>query len=87
MLVDIYPDGMRGAPVRLSATMVVIRQDDGTAIGVAGLYGGMGVLLSHAKSPDFNDTLRKLGLRERTECQELVLPGPPSGFQLIAAPP
>jgi hypothetical protein len=85
MLIDVYVEGMTGAPVRLRAAMVLVRQDDGTLINVAGEYGG-GTLLAHANDKDFNDTLRKLGVHERTTCLVIPRSAVPDGFQLLAAP-
>ena len=86
MLVDLYVDGMNAPPIRLRASLVLVRQDNGTAVNVAGVYGDGGVLLANANDRDFNSTLRKLGLRDRTECSTLVLPGVPEGFQLVSSP-
>lgn len=85
MLIDVYVEGMTAAPVRLRAAMILVRQENGTLINVAGEYGG-GILLAHANDKDFNDTLRKLGIQERTSCLILPRGAVPEGFQLVASP-
>ena len=53
----------------------------------AGNFGPEGVVrASHALEPDFNATLRAFGINRTVICDELVLPKPPPGAQLIRAP-
>ena len=85
MLVDVFVEGMTAPPVRLRAAMILVRQENGALINVAGEYGG-GILLAHANDDDFNDTLRKLGVNERTTCTALARGTVPAGFHLLASP-
>jgi hypothetical protein len=87
MILEIIPEaGVGAAPIRINANQVVVRQNNGTVVAVAAEYGtDRCQLISHAGDDDFNDVLIKLGIKETTFCDTLVLPGPPSGARLISA--
>ena len=87
MRVEILLRGIAGEPLVLDASLVIIRHDNTTPIMVAGEYGpGDTIKCSYAGQPDFNDTLRKLGIHQTVICDELILPAPPPGAKLIRGP-
>lgn len=89
MILDVVPEGqfVAGRSMRLAASLLIVRHDDGTILGVAGAYGPGGtVLMSHHNDKDFQSTLRRLGVNETVLCDTIQLPGPPSGYRLIAGP-
>lgn len=86
MIVDIL-DGIGRSPLRLPASLVIVRLDDGTPIMVSGAFGPEGaVRSSHALEKDFNQTLRALGVTQEVICDRIELPPPPPGARLILAP-
>lgn len=57
--------GIGVAPQRIKATQVVVRMPGGTPVVVAALFGGASsMLVSHCKDPEFNNSLKKLGINE-----------------------
>lgn len=87
MIVEIM-DRVGGQPIRLVASQVVVRNDDGTPLCVAGEYGPAGaVRASHAGDADFNRTLRAFGYAGReVRVEPINVPGPPRGATLLAGP-
>lgn len=88
MIVLVYPHGSlgRAEPVKLHANQVIVMQDNGTPIAVAGEYGPKGTqAVSRIGDTDFNATLNKLGL-PAVHYDDVVLPAPPSGARLLAGP-
>ncbi len=97
MIVEvILSDGVgRSKPLVLHCNQVVIRQDNGTPIGVFAHFGPDG---SYAASiaascascgqgvEDFNRMLRNLGVHGTVIVDKLVLPKPPPGARLVASP-
>ena len=70
-----------GTPsLRLNAAQVVVLNDQGTPIMVAGSYGPVGaVCISKAGDDDFNRTLRTFGYRGRqTNVDKVSLPKGPA---------
>jgi len=62
-------------PVTVHATQVIVKNDVGTPIYVAGKYGPEnGQLASSVTDPDFNDTMKKLGIHMTVICDRLILP-------------
>ena len=52
-------------PLRIPASQVVVRMQDGTPVSVAALFGSAtSVMVSHCEDTNFNDNLRKLGINE-----------------------
>ena len=52
-------------PLRIPASQVVVRMQDGTPVSVAALFGSStSVMVSHCEDASFNDNLRKLGINE-----------------------
>ena len=52
-------------PLRIPASQVVVRMQDGTPVSVAALFGrATSVMVSHCEDASFNDNLRKLGINE-----------------------
>jgi hypothetical protein len=52
-------------PLRIPASQVVVRMQDGTPVSVAALFGSAtSVMVSHCEDASFNDNLRKLGINE-----------------------
>jgi hypothetical protein len=89
MILEIIPDGGigRGAPIRLLATQIIVRLDDGTPVAVAAHYGdGTSYAVSMAGKDDFNRILRNLGVHQTVICDTIELPKPPPGARLIAGP-
>jgi hypothetical protein len=89
MYIEIIPDGGigRGAPFVLHVNQVTVRQDNGTIVAVAAVYGAADTLLvTHAGDKDFNDNLRKLNIAGMTIVDRLELPSPPPGAKIIAGP-
>ncbi len=53
-------------PIVVPASQVVVRMPDGTPISVAALYGSSSsVMVSHCTDKDFQETLGKLGIKEK----------------------
>ncbi len=97
MIVEIIPsDGVgRGRPIRLTASQIVVRQDNGTPIGVFAHYGPEGgyaaAIAAHcgacgAPPQDFHRMLQVLGIRQTVVIDRLKMPAPPPGARLIAGP-
>lgn len=88
MILDVLVrDGGRIYPLRLSATQVVVRQDNDTPIAVAAEYGPeRAQAVAQVGDPDFNRILRALGVRQDVVCDVISLPQPPPGARLIAGP-
>jgi len=58
-------------PLVKEASVVLVEDDNGTPIAVAVSLGkGLGVHVAHADDPDFNATLRELGIRQLTVCED-----------------
>ncbi len=90
MIVDIIPVGGLGRtrPICLEAAQIVIRDNLGTPICVAALYGMEGAIaVSKADDPEFNTVLHNLGIRENVSVDTIKLPAPPPGAVLVAGPP
>lgn len=62
-------------PVTLAVTQVLVKNDVGTPICVAGSYGPRNTqILSVVSDQDFNDNLRKLGIAMTVICDTIHLP-------------
>lgn len=89
MIVEIIPKGglTHVQPLRLEAAQVVIRQDNGTPICVAALFGMEGAIaVSKADDSDFNTFLRNMGLGSPVSVDTIQLPPVPQGAVLLADP-
>lgn len=88
MIVEIVLDGVAGQTLCLAATQVLCRLDDGTPVCVAADYApaDAGFIASIAGQPDFNRTLRALGVAETVVCECLRTPGPEPGARLLIGP-
>ena len=78
MILEILPkEGIGiGKPRTLEASQILIRQDDGTIIGVAAEYGPEGTyVIGHAGEPDFNRILEALGVKELVITDKLYVTG------------
>ena len=64
--------GIGKPPIVLEASQVLIRMPDGTPVSLAALYGSSSsVLVSHCEDTNFNNNLRKLGLRDTVVTEKL----------------
>jgi hypothetical protein len=89
VFIEIIPGGGvgRGAPLRIPVTQVVVYQDNGTPIACAAEYGTENSqAVSMAGLPDFNRTLRALGVGMTVICDGIAMPPPPPGARLVADP-
>ena len=97
MIVEvILSDGIgRASPLVLHANQLVVRQDNGTPIGVFAHYGPEGAYAASISAScthcgkgveDFNRMLRALGVHSTVVVDKLVLPKPPPGAKLVASP-
>ena len=90
MILEIYPaEGLtRGSPLRINASQLLVRQNNGTPIMVAAEYGGDHRSQEVAKvgDPDFEYLLKKLGIHMTVIADELILPAAPSGARLVVDP-
>jgi len=78
LILEIIPKGGIGVakPEVIEATQVVIKQADGTPIGVAAEYGPEGAhAVSHAGDDDFNKILEALGIDRLVITDSLYLDG------------
>lgn len=92
----ILSDGIgKSAPLVLHCNQVVIRQDNGTPIGIFAHYGQEGAYAASIAATckkcgcgmdDFNRLLRALGINTTVIIDKLDLAKPPSGARLIAGP-
>lgn len=88
LLIDIIPAGGlgRAEPLRLQASQMVVRTANGTPICVVDESGPDGTYrVTSAGDPDrqFDNVLRELGLQERVECSEIIVPGSPTGIRRV----
>lgn len=66
MIVEVI-DKLFGTPLRLNATQVTIRTDEGAVIALAAAYGPPGgILVTHCNDADFNEQIQKFGLSRIT---------------------
>jgi hypothetical protein len=89
MIVElILADGVgRSAPLRLEANQLIVRNEQGTPICVAAVFGiDRAIAVSKAGDHDFTQMLRQLGVHDTVIVDKLVLPKPPPGATLIAGP-
>ena len=89
MILEIIPEGGIGLtqPLVIHAGQVVIRQDNGTPICVAAHFGPeRGYAVEKVGDPDFNRTLKAIGINETVICDRIQMPKPPPGAKLIADP-
>ncbi len=89
MILEIIPrEGvMRGRPIRLPASQVLIRQDNGPVICVAAECGDdRSQAVAKVGDPDFRRLLAALGVHETVICDRLELPQPPPGARLVSGP-
>lgn len=87
MIVEIV-DRIGGRPIRVNASQVLIRHEDGTPIGIAGEYGPSGnVRICHGMDRDFDQTLRAFGYRgDRVKVESVDLSGSRPDHKLLAGP-
>lgn len=89
MIVEVVPE-IGGAPLRLKANQVVIRNDEGTHLVVAATYGLDGTIAVgsvYHDEAEFNRMLSNLGIRATTVVAGVIRgPQPPGGAQLLVGP-
>jgi len=91
MIVEIIPEGGIGRRDALvvPASQIIIRQDDGTPLMVAAVYGPEGAIACGSVSHDeeeFNRFLRMLNIHQTVMVQRIKMPPPPPGARLVAGP-
>ena len=91
MIIELIPaEGIGGGPpIQLAATQVVIRQDNGTIIGIAMHYGPDGayaLAMAGDEDGDFERLLAAAGIRETVICDHLKVPQPHPGAVLVSDP-
>ena len=97
MIIEVVlSDGIgKSAPLVLHCNQLVVRQDNGTPIGVFAHFGPDGAyaasIAAHCKHcgkgiEDFNRMLRALGVNMTVVVDTLQLPKPPPGAKLVAGP-
>lgn len=88
MIVEIIHEGVGvKPPLRLKATQILIRQDNGTPICLAAEFAGQAAqVVSKAGDPDFNRVLKLFSINMDVECTILNTPGPPAGSRLLTGP-
>jgi hypothetical protein len=86
MIIDIATIGE--APIRLNGAQIVVYNDEGTPIMVAGQYGIEGACkVAHAGDADFQQTLRAFGVdRHEVVAEEIRLSPVPAGARVIRSP-
>lgn len=72
MIVEAYT-GVGGDVIRLpDLAQVIVRDENGTIVMVASLYGPNGAMLvSHAKDPQHNENLKRLRINETVICESV----------------
>jgi hypothetical protein len=88
MIVEII-DRIGRQPIRLDASQVLVRNNAGTPIAIAGEYGPEGVIkTAHAQDDDFNQVLAAFGCNGRVVVKTLQLDhlGIPRGLRPVAGP-
>ncbi len=84
MIVELISEGK---PVRIPVSQLVIFNDEGTPVAVAGLFGPGAIKVAHALDDDFQQTLRAFGYgRHHVEVQEIQTAPVPGGAKLITGP-
>ena len=86
MILEIIPKGGIGAggPVVMEVSQVLIKQVDGTPIGVAAEYGPEGAYaVAHAGDTDFNRILKALGIDQLVITDTLYADGTPGSVRLV----
>ena len=86
MILEILPKGGIGSgkAMVLEASQVLIKQADGTPIGVAAEYGPEGTYaVSYAGEPDFNRILAALGIDQLVITDELHTGGDGGAARLV----
>lgn len=78
MVIEIVPR-LGGAPLRLDASQIIIFDDNGNAVGVAGEFAGNSIKISHAADADFNHTLQAFGFGRHRVMTSVL----PAGASLI----
>ena len=83
------------APLVLNASQIVVRQDNGTPMGVFAHYGPDGAYAASISAncahcgkgiEDFNRMLRALGVHTTVVVDKLVMSKPAPGAKLVAGP-
>lgn len=85
MIVEILPK-IGGAPLRLEASQVLVLNEQGTPVAIAGEYGPQGgIMAAHAgDQQDFNRALRTFGYGRHQIITERISPSrPPVGAKLL----
>lgn len=87
MIVDLVPR-VGIPPVRMNASQIVVYNDEGTPIMVAGEFGPNGAhKVAHAGDSDFQQTLKAFGVgRHEVVVEEIDLGPVPAGVKLIGQP-
>lgn len=89
MFVEIIPaEGIsKSRPLRLAINQIVVYQNNGTPVMVAGEYGqDRTQIMARVGDDDFNRVLRSLGIDMTVMCADVELPQLPAGARLIARP-
>ena len=84
MIIELISEGK---PIRIQASQLVVFNDEGTPVAVAGLFGPGAIKTAHVLDADFHQTLRAFGYgRHYVEVQEIQTAPVPGGAKLIAGP-
>jgi hypothetical protein len=85
VILEIISDGK---PLRIPVSQLLVMDDNGTPICVAGEYGMEGAYkVSHAADDDFNQTLRAFGVGKHQVIVDHIKSLPvPGGARLLTGP-
>ena len=84
MIVELISEGR---PIRLQVSQLVVFNEEGTPVVVAGLFGNGAIKAAHVLDDDFQQTLRTFGHgRHHVEVQEIQAAPVPGGAKLITGP-
>lgn len=76
-----------GKPLRIQASQLVVLNDEGTPVAVAGEYGPKAIKTAHVMDDDFQQTLKAFGFgRHNIEVVELSAAPVPGGAKLLTGP-
>jgi hypothetical protein len=76
-----------GQPIRLQVSQLIVFNDEGTPVAVAGLFGPGAIKAAHVLDADFQQTLKTFGYgRHQVEVQEIQAAPVPGGAKLITGP-
>ena len=81
MIVELISEGK---PIRIPVSQLVVYNDEGTPVAIAGEFGMGAIKVAHAMDEDFEATLRTFGVgRHKIEVVELPAHSVPGGAKLL----